>query len=207
MVGRRIRRPAPEGPGRHADQLGEAGGERAQRRAADRHHAPPRLDDERLNLVATATPPLGHANTNIALAFAPALARYLGYRRYFDDWITVATTALAICSQLGDRHGEAAALISLGIALTEVRRFDEAIDGLTQAATVCREFDDRHGEAGALAHLGLALVEAGRFDDDAVGHYDGFFRGSGQTESTAFSTVRHDTLYLRSSSRIFMPAR
>ncbi|MFF5933200.1 hypothetical protein [Streptomyces sp. NPDC012508] len=33
------------------------------------------------------------------------------------------------------------------------------------------------------------------------------FLGSGQTESTALRTVRHDTLYLRSISRIFMPPR
>ncbi|MFJ7494493.1 hypothetical protein ACIQZB_25430 [Streptomyces sp. NPDC097727] len=64
-----------------------------------------------------------------------------------------------------------------------------------------------HGEADALGNLGLALVEVGRLDDDAVGRRGGFFRGSGQTESAAFSTVRHDTLYLRSSSRVFMPAR
>ncbi|WP_405649965.1 hypothetical protein OG581_02155 [Streptomyces sp. NBC_01386] len=33
------------------------------------------------------------------------------------------------------------------------------------------------------------------------------FLGAGQTESTALGTVRHDTLYLRSISRIFMPLR
>ncbi|CAM5546321.1 hypothetical protein SALBM217S_02334 [Streptomyces griseoloalbus] len=42
---------------------------------------------------------------------------------------------------------------------------------------------------------------------NAVGRGGSFFRGSGQTESTAFLTVLHDTLYLRSSSRIFMPTR
>ena len=33
------------------------------------------------------------------------------------------------------------------------------------------------------------------------------FLGCGQTESTALRTVRHDTLYLRSISRIFTPPR
>jgi hypothetical protein len=47
----------------------------------------------------------------------------------------------------------------------------------------------------------------GLYGSSAVGCGGGFFRGFGQTESTAFFTVRHDTLYLRSSSRIFMPAR
>lgn len=36
---------------------------------------------------------------------------------------------------------------------------------------------------------------------------ESFLRGSGQTESNAFRTVRHVTPYLRSSSRIDMPPR
>lgn len=51
-------------------------------------------------------------------------------------------------------------------------------------------------------------VDNGRAEPGvAVRRGGGFFRGSGQTESTAFLTVRQDTLYLRSSSRILMPAR
>ncbi len=41
----------------------------------------------------------------------------------------------------------------------------------------------------------------------AVGRGGSCSLGSGQTESTALRTVRHDTLYLRSISRIFMPPR
>lgn len=47
----------------------------------------------------------------------------------------------------------------------------------------------------------------GLYGSSAVGRGGNFLRGSGQTESTAFFAVRHDTLHLRSSSRIFMPAR
>ncbi|MER8162296.1 hypothetical protein [Streptomyces sp. NPDC094472] len=45
------------------------------------------------------------------------------------------------------------------------------------------------------------------YGSSAVGRGGSFFRGSGQTESTALRTVRHDTLYLRSTSRIVMPPR
>ncbi|OAH10245.1 tetratricopeptide repeat protein [Streptomyces jeddahensis] len=133
-------------------------------RFADRHHALAWLDDERLNLVATATapPPLGHPDTSTALAFA--LAQYLELRRYFDDLINVTTTALALFRECGDRRGEGRALNSLGSALQEVRRFDEAVDAHTQAADAFRKCGDRRGEGRALNNLGNALQGARRFD-------------------------------------------
>ncbi|MGW1885888.1 ATP-binding protein [Streptomyces sp. NPDC001970] len=139
-------------------------------RFTDRHHALAWLDDERLNLVATATapPPLGDPDTSAALAFA--LARYLDHRRYFDDWITITTTALAVCRELGDRDGEAGALNHLGLALREVRRFGESIDAHTRAAAVYGELGDRDGEAGALNNLGSALRQVRRFDEAIDAH-------------------------------------
>ncbi|MFF2520322.1 tetratricopeptide repeat protein, partial [Streptomyces sp. NPDC058086] len=82
------------------------------------------LDAEHASLTATATaaPALGHPATTTSLVFS--LARYLDYRRYFDDWITLTTSALAICRELGDRHGEGQALNNLGGALQGVRRFE-----------------------------------------------------------------------------------
>jgi hypothetical protein len=47
----------------------------------------------------------------------------------------------------------------------------------------------------------------GLYGSRAVGRGGSFFLGSGQAESTALRTVRHDTLYLRSIGRIFMPPR
>ncbi|MEU0630603.1 tetratricopeptide repeat protein, partial [Streptomyces sp. NPDC005989] len=123
------------------------------------------LDAEHTNLTATATtaPALGHPATTTSLAFS--LAQYLHYRRYFDDWITLTTTALTVCRELGDRHGEGQALNNLGAALQGVRRFVEAIDALTQAATIYRELGDRHREGQALNNLGLALREVRRFEE------------------------------------------
>ncbi len=131
-------------------------------RFADQGHALAWLDDERLNLVATATapPPLGHPKTSTALA--DALAQYLNLRRYFDDWITVTTTALTIWRKRGDRHHEAIALNSLGLALQEVRRFDEAFTAHTRAANTFRELGDRDGEATALNNLSKDHSHEGR---------------------------------------------
>lgn len=48
--------------------------------------------------------------------------------------------------------------------------------------------------------------EFGEHGSSAVGCGGIPLRGSGQIESTAFFAVRHDTLHLRSSSPIFIPA-
>ncbi|MEV6056548.1 tetratricopeptide repeat protein [Streptomyces sp. NPDC052107] len=132
-------------------------------RFADRHQALAWLDDERRNLVATATapPPLGRPDTTIALT--SALAGYLDHRRYFDDWITVTTTTLAIFRELANRLGEAHALNILGCALQGVRRFGEAIDAHKQSAAIYRELGDTHSEAHALNNLGSALQGVRRF--------------------------------------------
>ncbi|MGW9024950.1 tetratricopeptide repeat protein [Streptomyces sp. NPDC055722] len=128
------------------------------------------LDAEHANLTATATaaPAVGHPATTTSLAFS--LAQYFDYRRYFDDWITLTTTALTVFREFGDRHDEGAALNSLGLALREVRRFEEAIDAHTQAATLLRELGDRHREGTALNNLGPALREVRRFEEAIDAH-------------------------------------
>ncbi|MFD3310263.1 hypothetical protein [Streptomyces sp. NPDC058694] len=116
----------------------------------DRRHALQRLDSERANLTAAAiaAPAFGHRG--ITLDLASDLAEYLNFRRYFDDWIALAASALAVCRELDDRRGEGRELNILGIALREVRRFDEAFDAHTTAAVVCREVGDRRIKAKAL---------------------------------------------------------
>ncbi|MFI7317127.1 tetratricopeptide repeat protein [Streptomyces venezuelae] len=139
-------------------------------RFPDRHHALAWLDNERPNLIATVTavPPHGHPHTSTALAFA--LAQFLDYRRLFDDWITVATTALAICRDIDDRQGEGMALNYRGVALAEVRRFEEAIEAHTQAATIFRDLGDQYRESAALSNLGGALLGVRRFEEAIEAH-------------------------------------
>jgi tetratricopeptide (TPR) repeat protein len=139
-------------------------------RFSDRDDALQWLDVEHANLAATATtaPALGHPAITLSLVFA--LARYLHYRRYFDEWITLTTTALAVFRELGDRHGEGGALNNLGAALQGVRRFKEAIDVQTRAAAVFHELGNRHGEGTALNNLGTALREVRRFKEAIDAH-------------------------------------
>ncbi|MDJ0386075.1 tetratricopeptide repeat protein [Streptomyces sp. G-G2] len=128
------------------------------------------LDAEYPNLTATATaaPALGHPEISCSLAYD--LSRYLDYRRYFDDQVTLTATALTISREFGDRHGEGQALGTLGRALQRVRRFEEAIDAHTQATTIFRELGDRHSEGQVMNNLGLALREVRRFEEAIDAH-------------------------------------
>ncbi|MGW0712099.1 ATP-binding protein [Streptomyces sp. NPDC002643] len=139
-------------------------------RFPDRDGALAWLDTERPNLVATVTagPQFGLQETSFDLA--DALTRYLHDRYAFDDWVTVTTTALAICRALDDRRGEAVALNQLGLAFAGLRQFGKAIDAHDKAATVYRDLGDRDGEAGALTNLGSALTGLRRFDDAIDAH-------------------------------------
>ncbi|MET8828536.1 tetratricopeptide repeat protein [Streptomyces sp. NPDC004610] len=113
---------------------------------------------------ATAAPALGHPATSTSLA------QYLDARRYFDDWITLITTALAAYRELGNQRGEALAPNNLGIALRQVRRFQEAADAHSQDLAICRELGDHRGEGAALTNLGNALHEIRRFGEAVDAH-------------------------------------
>jgi tetratricopeptide (TPR) repeat protein len=123
------------------------------------------LDAERPGLLAAVSVAAGTGRDQIAIRLPLVLARYLNWRRRFDDTVTVTTIGLATARRLGDRPREGAALNSLGSALQGVRRFDEAITACQDAAVIYRETGDRHGEGAALTSLGLALQEARRFDE------------------------------------------
>jgi tetratricopeptide (TPR) repeat protein len=123
------------------------------------------LDAERPGLLAAVSVAAGTGRDQIAIRLPLVLARYLNWRRRFDDTVTVTTIGLATARRLGDRPREGAALNSLGSALQGVRRFDEAITACQDAAVIYRETGDRHGEGAALTSLGLALREVRRFDE------------------------------------------
>ncbi|MFB7260777.1 tetratricopeptide repeat protein [Streptomyces nojiriensis] len=162
-------------------------------RFPDRAAALQWLDAEHTNLTATATaaPALGHPATTTSLA--SALAQYLDYRIYFDDWITLTTCALTIYREVGDRHGEGTALNNLGLALGEVRRFEEAINAHTQALAICRELGDRRGEGQVLNNLGLALRKVGQSEEAIQSHTQAttIFRevGDRHLEGTALNNL------------------
>ncbi|GGK10964.1 hypothetical protein GCM10010123_46150 [Pilimelia anulata] len=163
-------------------------------RFGDRAAALAWLDSERVNLIAactTAATHTDHHTTSIRLAFD--LAQFLDFRRRFDDWITITTTALHLLRQTGDRHGEGTALNNLGLALQQVRRFQEAITAHQQDLAICREIGHRHGEGTALNSLGLALRQVRRFQEAITAHQQAtdIYRETGDrhSEGTALNNL------------------
>ncbi|MFJ4513058.1 tetratricopeptide repeat protein [Streptomyces sp. NPDC088816] len=139
-------------------------------RFSDRTAALAWLDAERPNLTAALPLAAATGRPHMTLSLAVCLNVYLYQRRYFHDVLTAGQHALTAARELGDRHGEDAALNILGNALREVRRFAEAIDAHEKAVTLSRELGDRHGEGAALNNLGLALRGMQRFAEAIDAH-------------------------------------
>lgn len=116
------------------------------------------LDGERAGLVAAVQWAREERFADTAIRLSHRLGEHLAWRRYFDDWITVADTAREAAHRAGDRLGEAFAWDDLGNALQEARRAEEAID----AHDLYQEADDRRGGANAWNNFGLTLGDAGR---------------------------------------------
>ncbi|MGI5194752.1 tetratricopeptide repeat protein [Streptomyces sp. CA-288835] len=139
-------------------------------RFTDRAQALGWLDGERAGLVAAAQWAGEERHADAAVWLAECLARYLSWRRSFDDWITVGRAAREAAHRAGDRLGEGIAWTNLGIALRQTGRAEEALDAHTRARDLFRAVGDRHGEGSAWNNLGLALQEAGRAEEAVDAH-------------------------------------
>jgi tetratricopeptide (TPR) repeat protein len=150
------------------------------------------LEEERENLVgAVGIATADHPGTAILLA--AALAEFLDWVRRFDDGITIARIAAATAASLDDKHGEAEALIKLGVAMWKTRSFEDAIKTYQRALAICREIDDKHDEGRALTNLGIVLWEQRRFAEAIEAHQQAVtaLRGTGDLvrEARALSNL------------------
>ena len=130
---------------------------------ADRNAALRWLDGERSGLVAAVDVAAQAGCPQIAIDLAGALARYLGWRRRFDDAILTSGTSLKQARLAGRPRDEARALLNLGIAAQGSRRFPAAIDFYGEAAEAYQRAGDRHGFAMALSDRISTLVESRQF--------------------------------------------
>ncbi|MEW2286986.1 tetratricopeptide repeat protein [Streptomyces sp. NPDC047841] len=140
------------------------------------------LDEERAGLVAAALWAREDRYAGPAMRLALALADYLSLRRQFHDKIAVAQAAQDAARRAGDRHREAIAWNSAGLALREVGRAEEAIHAHARARDLCRGLGNRAHEAVAWNNLGLALRAAGRAEEaiDAHGRARDLYRELGE---------------------------
>ena len=128
------------------------------------------LDAEQASLAATVQMAAESGRDQVALRLAMALDEYFGRRLRSDDRLASITIGLAAARRLGDRDGEGAALLALGLALQSTRRFEEAIAACQDAARFFRRNRDKFGKGAALNNLGLALRQVRRFDEAIAAH-------------------------------------
>ncbi|ELS56540.1 tetratricopeptide repeat protein [Streptomyces viridochromogenes] len=162
-------------------------------RFADRAEALAWLDGERAGLVAAVSWGREERFAGRAVRLAQCLRVYLDWRRHFDDLTAVMRTVLEIAHRAGDRHHEATAWTSLGLALREAGRVAEAIEAHTRARDLFRAEGDRLGEATAWNNLGLALRKADRVAEAIEAHTRArdLFRADGDRhgEATAWNNL------------------
>ncbi|WP_043683165.1 tetratricopeptide repeat protein [Streptomyces xylophagus] len=139
-------------------------------RFGDRGQALAWMDAERAALVAVVGWAREERFADTAVELALCLAEYLDWRRYFDDWISVAGTAQEAAHRAGDELSEAIAWDTLGLALREAGRATVVIEAHSHARDLYRATGDRHREAGAWINLGNALREADN-SEEAIDAY------------------------------------
>ncbi|MFD4639832.1 BTAD domain-containing putative transcriptional regulator [Lentzea sp. NPDC058436] len=132
---------------------------------ADRDAALLWCDTERANLVAAVREAAEHDLPEHSWSLAQCLWDFFNLRKHWTDWIDTHGVALAAARSIGDRDAEGRMLITLGIALREVRRHDEAIECAQQALAIFRALGDRARQEPALNNLGIVYMVQGRVDE------------------------------------------
>jgi tetratricopeptide (TPR) repeat protein len=78
--------------------------------------------------------------------------------------------ALALFQQIGDRNGEAKALLNLGVAYHSLSQYQRATEHYQQALPIFQQIGDRNGEAAALVSLGLAYGSLSQYQKEIKYH-------------------------------------
>jgi len=119
------------------------------------------LETERSNLVAAVEQAAGTEGVapRIAIEIARALFGFFLMRGYWQDWIRVNRSALAVARRIGDRAAEAGAHDDLGVCYALHGRHIEALPEIRRALRICEEIGDRRGQASALNHLGILYYQ------------------------------------------------
>ncbi|GAA0387630.1 hypothetical protein GCM10009530_43360 [Microbispora corallina] len=112
---------------------------------------------------------------------------YRHTRRF--EAVSYLNRSLPLLRALGDRRGEAAALLDLGLISREQGRLSEAIRYYERCAAIYSELGDRHGEAIVLRSLGFVYRDLGRFREAAATHEQclATFRSLGDRRWEAFA--------------------
>src|SRR6266508_1362421 len=112
------------------------------------------LDAERPNLVAVVARAAGDGLPEAAWRLADALRGYLFMRMHMVQWQAVASAGLAAARADEDRHGEAAAHISLAVLAWTRHQHGDAIGEYERALELARQANWAEGESVVHGNLG-----------------------------------------------------
>ncbi|MFJ3899327.1 MULTISPECIES: tetratricopeptide repeat protein [unclassified Streptomyces] len=156
-------------------------------RFGDRAQALAWFDQERAGLVAAVGWAVDERFADTATGLAECLAKYLEWRRFFDDWGIVAGIAREAAHRAGNRRAEAVAETHLGFALLYAGRSSEAVDAHIRSRDLFQDLDDLNSEASTWNNLGTALQHADRTDEAIAAHTRArdLHRASGNRHSEA----------------------
>lgn len=121
------------------------------------------LKAERVNLVASAQYAADHRWRPHARRLPQALAAFLERFGHWDDAVATHEKALAACRDMGDRAGEAEALLELSLLRGHTGHFELALGYCQEALAIHRSIGDRLGEAETLDQQGRVCWYSGRF--------------------------------------------
>ncbi len=141
---------------------------------------------ERANLLACLDHAAGTGQHARVVALTAAMAAFLRIDGPWADAVARHASAVQAARHLGDRPGQAGALIDLGIARRLTGDYPGAAQALEEALDLCRDLGDRPGQAGALSDLGLVRRLTGEPGAaQAVGEALAIFRDLGDRPGQA----------------------
>lgn len=139
---------------------------------------------------------------DLVVTIANAATTFLELRAYWSDVRSFSGLAAEAARRTGDRLGEAAALLDLGIGHRYEEHWDLATEAFQKSLSMARDLPDRRYQAYALLHCGDVYREQNRWTE-ATACYDEclpIFRDLGDRHGQAF-TLRSVGAIYREQSR------
>jgi tetratricopeptide (TPR) repeat protein len=131
------------------------------RKLSVREQAVAWLDAERSNLHAAVTHAADADRADYAIFIPVAMHGFLRAYGHWGQALALNKMALSSARRMGDRLGEAAALIDIGDIRHLTGDYQEAIFCLNSAQQLCLELGSRLGEANSISILGLVQRQTG----------------------------------------------
>ena len=147
---------------------------------------------ERENLLACRQHAINHEKDGFVVGLSAALGTVLRMDGSWSEYQLISEHAAGIAQRLGDRHGQADALIALGMGCWLVDDYQKAAEVLERALGLFRELGDRQGQARAFYELGTVRNETGNHSEAAevLERALGLFRELGDRRGEALAVYR-----------------